>query len=219
MPGTLEAVIILVLLVAPGFLCSRLITTEIPRPFISEGHSLFLALIFSILIHVIILPFTVSVAPEFFSFKAGLQNLSQTKSAELNTVVVIWLVSVLFIVPLVVAYGLSAVWKSNWAQPILERFGLSIVQLTPQAWDWFFITQRDGCWIVAELEDGTLVGGEYAKDSFVSLSPHSPDLFLERAYYVDEEHNFGDEVPDSVGVWVNGAKINKLHFYRVYEGE
>lgn len=83
----------------------------------------------------------------------------------------------------------------------------------------FPFPNRRGCWIVAEMDDGSLVGGEYGAGSFVSLSPHRADLFLEKEYYLDEDHNFLDALPDTVGVWINAEKVKHIHLYRVSEDE
>ena len=101
----------------------------------------------------------------------------------------------------------------------LAKLGMSVAQTIPTAWDWVFLSQTDGCWIVAEMDDGSLVGGEYGAASFVSLSPHRTDMFLEKEYYLDEDHNFLDMLPDTVGVWINAEKVKHIHLYRVSEDE
>lgn len=120
--------------------------------------------------------------------------------------------------PIAVAFVVSSLWSASCLQGALGKFGLSLVQRTPKAWDRFFLTQSEGCWVVAEMDDGALVGGEFGQGSFASLSPHNEDLYLESAYFVDKDHNFLDPMQDNVGVWINGEKIKKLFFYRVNEG-
>ena len=136
----------------------------------------------------------------------------------------LWAVGVFVVVPALLAQLFSFALEWERVQPILTLFGKSKVQLTPQSWDWFFCTQERGCWVVAELNDGSLVGGPYGENSFASLSPHAKDLYLEEAYSVTRSpsagqsevaHEFGDRVADSIGVWVNGDNAKALYFYRV----
>ena len=103
-------------------------------------------------------------------------------------------------------------------QKQLRWFGLSQVELTGKAWDWFFLSRNKGCWVIVEFVDGTLVGGEFGESSFASLSPHKEDLYLESCYHVDENYDFLDPIPGNVGVWVNGSDVKKLHFFRADEG-
>jgi len=219
MPETLEAVVIVILLVAPGFLCRMFLGAGIPRVFVSEVHFILVALLFSILVHVTALPFTLEIADRIGTLWNALINIGAEQPLSMDWLVFLWVVCVLFVFPALLALVLSWLWRARWTQPLLERLGISQVESTPQAWDWFFLTQEQGCWVVAEMEDGTRVGGEYGAGSFVSITPYGKDLFLESVYDVDEEHVFGDRKPDSVGAWINGEKVKSLHFYRVEEGE
>lgn len=194
-------------------------TSHIPNIFVSDAHSVITALIFSIVIHVVALPWTISIGNQIVGFVADVKAVAPENPIEMNWAVFRWLIFVLFVLPVIIALVLSSLWGAQWTQRFLGRVGLSLAQRTPKAWDWFFITQKQGCWVIAEFEDGTLVGGEYGKDSFASLSPNQEDLYLESCYYVDENHNFFNPVPDNVGTWINGEKVKKLHFYRASSGE
>lgn len=218
MPSTIEAVVILILFIAPGFLCARMVRAEIPSALGSDRQFLVLAIIFSLLVHVVLLVYTIEMAPKLNEFFQQLRSIGVHGKLTLGWSVLVWLVIVLFVGPIAIASVLSWVWRSDFAQPLLEKFGISVVQLTPTAWDWFFLTQKDGCWLVAELDDGSIVGGEFGSGSFASLTPHRADIFVEREYYVDENHNFADPIPDNIGVWIQGEKVRHLHFYRVSEG-
>lgn len=219
MPETLEAVAIVILLVAPGFLCRMFLGAGIPRVFVSEVHFILVALLFSILVHVTALPFTLEIADRIVVFGGALSKVDPEQAVQMDWIVFLWIVCVLFVFPTLLALVLSSLWRARWTQPFLGRLGISQVESTPQAWDWFFLTQEQGCWVVAEAEDGTRVGGEYGANSFVSITPHRKDLFLETIYDVDEFHNFGGRKLDTVGAWINGEKVKSLHFYRVEEGE
>ena len=219
MPTTIEAFLLLILFVAPGFLCARIVRAEIPSSFTGERNSIILSMIFSTLIHVILLPYTFSMLPNIHEFTASFEKIDNTKELIIDWSVFWWIVIVLFVAPFAAAVALSWLWRFGPMQPFLSMLGMSVAQTIPTAWDWVFLSQTDGCWIVAEMEDGSLVGGEYGAGSFVSLSPHRTDLFLEREYYLDEDHNFLNVLPDTVGVWINAEKVKHIHLYRVSEDE
>ncbi len=219
MPTTLEALLLLILFVGPGFLCARVVRAEIPSSFTGERNSVFLSMIFSTLIHVLLLPYTFYLLPDIQKFLSSFEISNASSQLIIDWWVFCWVVVVLFVAPLVAAVVLSRLWRFGPMQPYLAKLGMSVAQAIPTAWDWTFLSQADGCWIIAEMEDGSLVGGEYGAGSFASLSPHRTDLFLEKEYYVDENHSFLEMLPDTVGVWINAENVKHIHLYRVTEDE
>ena len=219
MPTTIEALLLVILFVGPGFLCARFVRAEIPSSLTGEKNSIILSMIFSTLIHTILLPYTIFILPNIQEFIASLNQPNNRNNLSFDWLVFCWIVIVLFVAPLVTALALSWLWRFEPMQPFLSKLGMSVTQTIPTAWDWVFLSQTDGCWIVAEMEDGSVVGGEYGAGSFASLSPHRSDLFLEKEYELDENHNFLAVLPDTVGVWINAEKVKHIHLYRVSENE
>jgi hypothetical protein len=217
-PATLESLLIIFFIITPGFVCWQLTAARVSSAITSDVHTVIVSLIFSLIIQSIMFPWMVKLIPDFYLLKKDIDGVSQSGALVPNWSLFLWLLSALFFVPIVMAFLLSWIWKARWSQSVLGKFGLSNVQKTPQAWDWFFLTQKQGCWVVAELDDGVLVGGVYGQSSFASLTPHQHDLYIEDAYHIDEDHNFLDSIPQNVGVWINGDKVRKLHVYRVAEG-
>ncbi len=66
----------------------------------------------------------------------------------------------------------------------------------------------------AEMDDGSLIGGVYGSESFSSLAPHREDLFIENEYHINDSKEFIGPIHNNIGTWINGDKVNKLHFYR-----
>lgn len=219
MPATVEAFAILALLVAPGFVCWQFLGSNIPRVFVSDSHSILTSLIWSVIVHAVSSPYTIWMGNSIGSQWNSFSSLRDGDSAAIDWYVFLWLVAVLLVIPAVIALIVSVFWRAKNMQSFLSGINQSQVQKTPEAWDWFFLTQERGCWIVAEFLDGSYVGGEFGQNSFVSVSPHGKDLFLENEYTVDNELNFGEPVPDSVGTWINANQVKCLHFYRVEEEE
>jgi len=214
MPSTIEALLILLVLVLPGFVAARLFKTPLPNALMNERQFLVMTVLLGIVVHLIALPVTVSVWPAIVALGWGPAGLANGGAVAPTWSLAGWFLLILFVIPVVVALATSLTFRAERVQGILDLFGLSLVELTPQAWDWFFLSQRRGCWVVIQLDDGRLVGGEYGGGSFASLTPHDKDLYLEREYYVDEAHNFGDPIPGSIGVWLRGNAVQALHFYR-----
>ena len=186
MPATLEEFAVLALLIAPGFVFWRLVGASVPRVFISQAHTVLTALLWSLFIHTLLSPYSLVMASRIAGQWQALQQLVAVPSVSIDWAVVVWLVLVIYVVSAALAWIISLVWQASWAQPILENFGLSLVQNTPTAWDWFFLSQSTGCWVIAEMKDGSRVGGEFGTSSFTSVSPHGSDLYLEAEYEVDQ---------------------------------
>ena len=215
MPSTIEALFVIVLLVAPGFLAWQVLSARIPSVFRSNTHLFVVSFQLSVLVHLLVAPLTYLWAKRIVDLWQIFNNTSNIKGVDFDWTVFSWLILILFVGPILLAYLLSSIWRANWSQSILARIGLSRVDLIPHAWDWFFLAEEDGCWIVAELDDGSKVGGEFGTNSFVSISPHGRDIYLEKLYEITEEGKFGDELKDSIGGWINGESVKSLGFYRV----
>ena len=219
MPGSVEALILIIFLVAPGFLAWQVLGAKIPRVFRSNAHFFVVSLQLSILVHVLVSPLTYYWSERIVAFWQNIANIPNANRVEFDWLVFFWVFVVLFFGPIVLAYLLSWIWRAEWSQNTLGKIGLSRVNLTPHAWDWFFLTQEKGCWIVAELDNGSKVGGEFGTNSFVSIAPHGRDVFLEKLYEITEDGQFGDELKDSIGGWINGESVRSLGFYRVERDE
>jgi hypothetical protein len=214
-PTTLEALIVLIGFITPGFIAFGVVRRSAPGQALA-GHGVIVAsVVLGVVVHLVALPLTILVTPELLDFR-GAANLSQLALPSAKGAG--WAIAVLLLLPILLGLLIGKVLRAGWAQRFLAEIGYSVVQLTPQAWDWFFATNRQGCWIVAEMNDGSRIGGLFNRQSFASLSPDRPDLYLEQVYAVDEAHNFGDVRPHSVGAWINGSAVKALFFYRVESG-
>jgi len=71
---------------------------------------------------------------------------------------------------------------------------------SPTAWDHFFSRLKSGVYIIVHLNDGGYIGGEFGKKSYASTYPEQGQLFLERAWEVDEDGNFVDTLPGEPGI-------------------
>ena len=215
MPNTVEALIVIVLLVAPGFLAWQVLSARIPSVFRSKTHFFVVSFQLSVLVHLLISPLTYLWVDRIVAIWQSFSSVSSTGKVGFDWIVFCWLFLILFVGPILLAFLFSSIWRANWSQYSLGIIGLSRVDLTPHAWDWFFLTEENGCWIVAELDDGSKVGGEFGTNSFVSIAPYGRDIYLEKLYEITEDGEFGEELKDSIGGWISGESIKSLGFYRV----
>ncbi len=216
MPTTLEAVLILIFLLVPGFLALQMIKAPLPSTMLPQTHLLILVLLLSVLSHMLAVPLTFPLmADRVGEFSAESGNIMLGSIVRFDWILFIWMIVMVLAWPIFVGWSVGKLLRWGRLQRFWGFFGISLVKLTPNGWDWFFLTQGQGCWVIAETEKGRFVGGEFGTESFVSVAPHRKDIFIEREYYIDEDRSFGEPIPDSIGLWVNSESIKALHFYRV----
>ena len=191
MPATLETLIVLAFAIAPGFLAWFALSAHVPRTFLSDMHVVLILFLLSVAVHAVVSPFTIAVSDQIVSAWKDLENVKASGTVKIDLVVLVWMVTILLAAPLLIGWGLGKFRSAEKLQWILERLGLSQVQATPTAWYWYFLTNPKGCWVVAELDNGMLVGGEFGENSFASLTPHGRDIYLESSYEVSKDHVLG----------------------------
>ena len=100
------------------------------------------------------------------------------------------------------ALGLNA--GKGWTWRLLTKFGFRMVHVIPSAWDRTF-GNISASWVTVTLKDGSKVSGFFGVRSFASSDPKERDLFIEKAYRVDDDgtwHDVGDR-----GILVPAADI------------
>lgn len=128
----------------------------------------------------------------------------------------IWGVVVLFVGPTFLgALGAWIVIQPR-VDKILEFTKMDYISRTPSAWE--YAIRTGPAYIRIQLKDGSMVGGMYGGDSF-SDPTGAQDIFLERAYILDENGDFVEAVPNNVGVWIPHDEIQLMIFSREPEGE
>ncbi len=110
----------------------------------------------------------------------------------------IWVAWGLVIVCFLVA---PAIWPFVVAKVIrwLEQGGIIMVQAHTSL-DEFFGKAKDGCWLIVELNDSSLVGGRFGSNSFASAYPDSGHLYIEELWEVGTNGAFGGRVDGAPGI-------------------
>lgn len=130
-------------------------------------------------------------------------RLDLASSAPVWHGVVIFLI--LFVAPIGLAFAYWSLRNTKW---FLKHFRHPV----PKPWDYVF-GKQESFWVIAELFDGTRVGGIYDTDSFSSSFPMEEQIYLQQIWEVDGDQ-FLRPIDRSEGVIISGKDIRFLKFYK-----
>ena len=94
-----------------------------------------------------------------------------------------------------------------------ERIANNFFHPIHYAWDWFFRKGDQEYWVIVHLKDGSKVGGKYGRKSFASSSPASPQIFLEKAWRLDDKGRFVSAIEGSAGILFTGEQLVAIEFF------
>lgn len=203
-PTTLEALIIIALVIAPGFVLATFASrvTAFGNQ-TSDLRFLLPTITAGTIVHVLLSPWTVRLV-DFYD--------DRTLRAH-NIEVVLWGVVTLLIVP--ASLGIFTGWLSN-TRPMdrmLDGIGLGYVDRMPNSWEYVMRLQRAG-FVRIHLKDGEIIGGRYSGNSFAgSAEGSSPDLYLEDVWRLNDQGDFERSLLDNWGVWVAADTMQYVEFF------
>jgi hypothetical protein len=87
----------------------------------------------------------------------------------------------------------------------------------PTAWDWFFSERADNYYVRLHLKSGEKVGGYYGENSFATSFPHEQEVYLEEAWRLDEDGNFTEQIEGTKGTLVRKDDYTLLEIFEVLE--
>lgn len=210
-PATFEALAILALAIAPGFLATsawaRAKTWKGPS---GDLRTIIQALVISVVIQVVVSPLTlVWIYPKR-------NHLDQFPER-----IAVWLLVVVIIVPVV--GGLLAGWITDTLSLVAAgdvtgwRRALAKVQplpVSPSVWDWVFVRNPpNGRFLVFEFKDGSSVAGVFSEGSLALTSPEPQGIFLASEWLLDGHGDITGERPDTKGVLI--PDISQLRSMRI----
>ncbi|WP_145586295.1 DUF6338 family protein [Yersinia rochesterensis] len=120
----------------------------------------------------------------------------------------LYILSVLFIFPIVWVVIWKKIRESNWGKtnaphPIMKP------------WDYVF-SQRKRLYIKVVLKNGDIVGGLYDGKSFASSDPAPEHIYIEKAWIFKKENGvFEREINDSEGILIMPGEISHMFFKTV----
>jgi hypothetical protein len=109
--------------------------------------------------------------------------------------------ALVFLVPSGIALVLH-VREAKKLYPNLSRKELfSVYDPTPTAWD-FAVNRVGPSFVRVLLSDGRWVGGYADEDSFFTSYPEAREIFVEQAFQLNDEGEFGEVVENTAGRWI-----------------
>ena len=76
----------------------------------------------------------------------------------------------------------------------------TILPRSRTAWDHYFASLRDGIWVQAVLQDGSVVGGVFGRDSFASSYPEPGHIYIQELWQIDAQGHFASPMNGSPGI-------------------
>ncbi len=207
MPETVEALAIVILFVVPGFILGSVYNRNLSQPEPTDAKFVVLALSFSIVNHLIASPWSIRIY-EYWHQSAITTNINEF---------VAWVPVVTLILPFFLALVFSRAVEASRLQGLLRRIGYSVDRRTATCWDLLYQSPGTG-WVIMGLQDGTHLGGKFGLRSYIAKTVDrehiSRDLFLEEAWVTQDPNTFAHKIPNSKGLWVNGAEVKWIKFFR-----
>lgn len=204
LPTSIEALLIIALVLSPGYLFTIVVRRSVAYAWETSELRLVLTTITAgTLIQLLGTPLgTIGIINHYYAGTL-MQNLSDLLR---------WALLVCVVLPVVSGAFLGWLIARPRIDRVLERFGLGFYDRTPSAWD-YAAQEHDGVWVRIHLKDNQgIIAGKFGQDSFASLDPKRPDIYLQEAWLVDEHGNFVRPIVDSLGVWVAHDVMAYAHF-------
>lgn len=115
------------------------------------------------------------------------------------------------IVPAAFGTTLGLFLQSNWRNGILRRLSLPVVHPVRRAHDFAFGSNRAPGLVEITFEDGTKIAGWFGESSLASTDQARSDLYLERAYLIDDAGDW-KEPAQPRGILVNLTAVRSVEF-------
>ena len=209
MPTTITALIIVALVLTPGYVFTQLIRRVIAHiPEATDGRFFLTIISFGTLIHGLLFVWSTRILTYY------LERSLPTHRRE----VFFWAITTMFVLPVVLGVIIGKVSTWRWVDALLHRIGLGYIDRMPSAWDYVIHAGRPA-YVRIHLKDGKgVIGGVYARNSFGALDPPRGDIYLEQGWQLYDDGDFAQPIVDSQGVWVSKDVMAYVEFLN-REGE
>lgn len=205
LPTTIDALIIIALVVSPGYVFTQIARRSIAH--IQEPTDLrFLLTIITAGLGIQLLFF-----PLYTRFFIPFYTSGTLMQHQFG--IFFWVLIVCFLAPFFLGaiVGKAITWGP--IEKILDMIGLGYTDRMPSAWD-YVIRQKGSRYVRVHLKEGRgMIGGIYHTNSLASSDPSRPDLYLEQAWQLDERGFFRQVLPETSGVWVSHDVMEHVYFY------
>lgn len=203
MPTTIEALVVIALVLSPGYVFTQLVRRMIAHvPETTDTRFVLTITTAGTAIHGLLFPWSTRILDYYLGSSLSDHRLE----------VVLWTSSVILFVPVAlgVLVGRLTLWRV--VERALGTIGPGYIDRMPSAWD-FVMRQRQPSYARIHLKDDQgMIGGIFADRSFASLDPGRADIYLEEAWWLDKEGEFDEKVLDTQGVWISADVMAYVHF-------
>jgi Family of unknown function (DUF6338) len=199
-----EAVILLLYLVVPGYITTKVYDLLAP----GERRTLGEAIIEIIAWSFILLMFW------FWPFVL-LYQYSDSLSMWLRYLIAFVLtVLAVFVTPILAAYLIYTVRHRGFVRGLAKG---SSSHPSPTSWDWFFSEKANNYYIKFHLKTGENLGGYYGENSFATSFPNKQEVYIEEAWHLDEDGKFTEPIEGTKGAFVSREDCTLVQFLEVRE--
>lgn len=209
MPNSINAVLIIALVLAPGYITLWIVRQRIDQFTVwSDVEFLTATIAVGVVIQAIAFPWLGDAVTSDYADR----NISN------EYCLVLWFVQILVVTPLALGTGIS--WVINKHESRLSIFGLNATARIPRAWTHCF-RQEEGTYVRVWLADKpeTVIGGKFSTRSFASTDNDFPDLFIEEVWELDKDDWFARPATHSAGIWISPSAISRIEFTRQGESD
>lgn len=187
--------------VVPGFISLKTYELRCPRETKSSSEQLIDAIAYSSL--------------NYGLFLGAIYLVEQsTLSVAHPTLYILFYVAVLLLGPVL--------WPLLWFKLRTTEFVQKIFPTHPtgKPWDWLF-QQKKAYWVVVHFKDGRKAGGLYSNKSFASSAPEAEQIYLEKAYLINDDGILERPLTGTAGVLIVGeiASVELFHIDGESNGE
>lgn len=123
------------------------------------------------------------------------------------------LFAIIFISPIAFGIRCGRLQQRNAVKRLLARLGFRTISSIPTAWDWYFV-KGVPCWVVVTLKNGSRVAGFFGTSSFAGDDPNERDLYLEAQFRLAGKGRW-KPVANSAGVLIKADQIALLDFRKI----
>jgi hypothetical protein len=206
LPITIEALVIVALVLSPGYVCTQMVRRSIAHiPEATDFRFLLTIITTGVLIHALAFPVSARSVLAYYRDGTIWEHLVGT---------FVWATLVCFVGPFLLGAGIAKAMGWRWVDWLLDKVGLGYIDRMPSAWDFVHFQQKPRYVRIHLKDDGGIIGGVFQDKSYVSVLPQRPDIYLDQAWQLDPDGTFQEPLPGTQGLWISHDQIPVRLFLR-----
>jgi hypothetical protein len=111
------------------------------------------------------------------------------------------------------------IWPCLWHWLRNKKYIYKYIDLAyPSAWD-YFVHQKQSCFMIIHLKDDSMIGGYFGENSYASAYSDKNSIYLEKAYKINPDGTFGEQITDSFGLVISEDNYKFIEFFHERKDE